>query len=338
MGILKKLLLGLSSLLFVAFTIIGFGINLGVMKNNDTLISALLSELDKDRSKSIATLNKNFEELQVSLSEMKDVREVSGIFTKINKNNHELASRVETDGKKFVANAKDLATVLSDKGKKDLILKICALMVLVLGLACLILNLFVKKYIVQTVNSAVAGLRAISEMITTASSQVSSSSESLAKDAGEQAVFLEETVTTLEKMAATSRETSNLTLVAEQLMNKTIEKSGHTLKNLVELNRKMILIESDSDEIGQIIKKIDEIAFQTNLLSLNAAIEAARAGEAGSAFAVVADEVRTLSMTAAEASKSSQVLLDKTIERVIQAAGSLKAMSRYPRAYARGTY
>ncbi len=79
--------------------------------------------------------------------------------------------------------------------------------------------------------------------------------------------------------------------------------------------------------MGHIIKNIEDISFQTNLLALNAAIEAARAGESGAGFAVVADEVRNLAMKAAQAADNTQNLLDTTVNRVIEAARSIKEIN-----------
>jgi methyl-accepting chemotaxis protein len=70
-----------------------------------------------------------------------------------------------------------------------------------------------------------------------------------------------------------------MTAGSEKLMQQNIINSGESLKSLVNLTTQMTKIEADSDQIGQIIKTFDEIAFQTNLLALNAAVEAARAGD-----------------------------------------------------------
>jgi len=197
--------------------------------------------------------------------------------------------------------------------------------VLVLNIALAItLFISIKKFLIQPIHRVVIGLTNGADQVASRAREMAVASHSLSMNAAGQAASLEESSASLEEMTAMSRQTSELTSDAEQLMNENIEKSAHSMKALIELTQEMSQIEADSGQMGQIIKIIDEIAFQTNLLALNAAVEAARAGEAGAGFAVVAEEVRNLALRSTEAAKNTQQLLESTVERVAQAARSIK--------------
>ncbi len=131
-----------------------------------------------------------------------------------------------------------------------------------------------------------------------------------------QRASLDETAGLLAEMADMTRRNADSANQADRFMKETetvVEKANASMSRLT---GSMDEISSASEETLQIIKTIDDIAFQTNILALNAAIEAARSGEAGMGFAVVADEVRNLGMKSSQAARNTAVLIEETVEKV----------------------
>jgi methyl-accepting chemotaxis protein len=154
-----------------------------------------------------------------------------------------------------------------------------------------------------------------SEEISLASGRISSSGQSLAQGASEQAASLEETSASLEEIASMTRRNAEHADHAKKLAAQTRSAADTGFTDMRDMSQAMDAIKSSSNNIGKIIKTIDEIAFQTNILALNAAVEAARAGEAGMGFAVVADEVRNLAQRSAQAARETADKIEDSITR-----------------------
>ena len=143
----------------------------------------------------------------------------------------------------------------------------------------------------------------------TGAGEISQAADDLSRRTEQQAATLEETAAALDEITATVRRTAEGAERANTAVSSAknaAEQSGMIVGQAINA---MGEIERSSDQIGQIIGVIDEIAFQTNLLALNAGVEAARAGDAGRGFAVVASEVRALAQRSAEAAKEIKSLI-----------------------------
>jgi methyl-accepting chemotaxis protein len=177
-------------------------------------------------------------------------------------------------------------------------------------------GIYLSVTVTKSLNKAIEGLSEGAEQVSHAASQLSVSSQGLAEGSSEQAASLEESASAMEEMSAMTRRNSESAAEARALTDRAALSVGQANGSMTQLVGRMAEISSTSEEIGKIIKTIDEIAFQTNLLALNAAVEAARAGEAGAGFAVVADEVRNLAQRAAGAAKNTSDLIERTIGQI----------------------
>ncbi len=163
-------------------------------------------------------------------------------------------------------------------------------------------------------------IRASSHTAMTLSEQLAARSTALASKTELQSASLIQTSASMEQMAATTKNTSDNTRLAnEKASVATLQaKKGGELMGQVANN--MHSITECAQQMTEIITLIDGIAFQTNILALNAAVEAARAGDHGKGFSVVAGEVRSLAHRSAEAAKNIKSLIDVTSSNVSQGA------------------
>jgi methyl-accepting chemotaxis protein len=213
----------------------------------------------------------------------------------------------------------DIDTVVRDTFFQILLIN---LLIVILVVAAVILT--IVRELVSSMDKITKELSESSQEVSNASSELEAASEKLAEGSTEQAASIQETSSTLEETSSMVQQNRDNTKQAASLAKQSKEYADKSNSEMQNMMSAMENLKKSSAEISKIIKVIDEIAFQTNILSLNAAVEAARAGDAGKGFAVVAEEVRSLAQRSAQAAKETATIIESNITMSEQGANIAK--------------
>ncbi|WP_319006047.1 methyl-accepting chemotaxis protein [Methylobacillus gramineus] len=183
--------------------------------------------------------------------------------------------------------------------------------------------LHAMKVMQDQLRSIVSEIRASSEYVSNASSEIALGNSDLSQRTENQAASLEQTAASIEELTSTVGQNTENARTANSLAftaSTTAEKASSTVSGAVST---MTQISNQSQKMSEITAVIEGIAFQTNILALNAAVEAARAGEQGRGFAVVAQEVRNLAQRSASAAKEIKQLIDESVTKIGQGSSQV---------------
>ena len=176
------------------------------------------------------------------------------------------------------------------------------------------LSLLITRGISKDLTMVIEKLTLVSHEILSSADQLNESSETLATGSSKQAAAIEETAATMNETASMAAQNAENTRLAAQLAEETSSTANKGMNEMTNMTCAMEELKEYSNKVGKIVKTIDDIAFQTNLLAINATVEAARAGgDAGRSFSVVAEEVRNLAQKSAQAVSDTTHIIEKNI-------------------------
>lgn len=229
----------------------------------------------------------------------------------------------EPTQKWIIASTANKSELYSDVNRLGIISLILGVSSVICGA---IMIFFLAGSIVTPISRIIEILESVSSQVAAASEELSSSGQNLAANITIQANTIQETSANLSEVnEQVQSNTTNLTSLEKMAKDakKSAEKATESMGRMAGVMKN---IKQESQKTFGIIKNIDEIAFQTNLLSLNAAVEAARAGESGAGFAVVAGEVRNLAQKSAESAKNTSGLIESVVAKVEEGGSHLESI------------
>lgn len=164
--------------------------------------------------------------------------------------------------------------------------------------------------------AAVSNIRSGADSVLSASRDIAEGNSDLSARTEQQAASLQQTAASIEELTATVAQTSDNAKSAEDIARHASEMAKLGGDSITDVTQSMEDISSSASKISDFVAVIEKIAFQTNILALNASVEAARAGENGKGFAVVAGEVQTLARGSADAAREIKLLVESSMELV----------------------
>ena len=176
------------------------------------------------------------------------------------------------------------------------------------------------EHLTVELNRTLRDISDAANQVDSGADQVSSGAQNLAQGSTEQASTMENLSTNMDDITGKIQNNANRSAIAAELSRAAGSAVVVSDQKMKDLEGAMEEIKEKSEKISSIIKTINDIAFQTNILSLNASIEAARAGQAGKGFAVVADEVGNLAKRSSEAAKNTESLIIESTQAVERGA------------------
>ena len=185
------------------------------------------------------------------------------------------------------------------------------------------------KEVETGLSQTIYNVKESSDQVSAGADQLAESAQGLAEGATDQAAALEELTASVNEVASHVAENTESTDRVHDQAKEVAIKADHGTAKMKELIESMKHISDTTNDIQTVIEKIESIASQTNLLSLNASIEAARAGEAGRGFAVVAEQIKELAEESASSAEETRVMLTNSLNQVEIGSGVADETSQF---------